>query len=215
MPTIRLVPSEWYATNANVSVSDATNMYNNTDNNTSYATLTHSTVSTGALNVFLRGFNFDDVPSNAIVTDFTIKIKGYEYRNSTSTSYAPRLADTGGDGNSPISGTTASTNFDTSASIITIPTGSLTWSDLVNYGSNGLGIRISLKRTNKNNQCYVYIYGAEIDVTYTEPSAETLYFKQNGAWVTVSKAYKKVNGSWVEQADLTQVFDPNINYVKG
>ena len=36
-----------------------------------------------------------------------------------------------------------------------------------------------------------------------------------GGWVEAIKAYKKVNGSWVEQSDLTTVFDNNINYIKG
>ena len=30
-----------------------------------------------------------------------------------------------------------------------------------------------------------------------------------------SKVYKKINGSWVEQADLSSVFDTSTNYVKG
>lgn len=42
-----------------------------------------------------------------------------------------------------------------------------------------------------------------------------LYFKNNGSYMEAVKAYKKVNGSWVEQTDLTTVFDSNVNYVKG
>lgn len=42
-----------------------------------------------------------------------------------------------------------------------------------------------------------------------------LYFKSNGSYVEAVKAYKKINGSWVEQTDLTTVFNSNINYVKG
>jgi len=44
---------------------------------------------------------------------------------------------------------------------------------------------------------------------------QTLYFKNNGVWVSATKAYKKVNGAWVEQSDLSSVFDPTANYVKG
>lgn len=36
-----------------------------------------------------------------------------------------------------------------------------------------------------------------------------------GSWTLVAKAYKKINGSWVQQSDLTTVFNSNINYVKG
>lgn len=44
---------------------------------------------------------------------------------------------------------------------------------------------------------------------------DTILFKDNGNWVAATKVYKKVNGSWVEQVDLTAVFDPNTKYVKG
>lgn len=44
---------------------------------------------------------------------------------------------------------------------------------------------------------------------------DTLYFKQNGSWVTATKAYKKINGSWVEQSDLSNVFSSGVNYRKG
>ena len=37
---------------------------------------------------------------------------------------------------------------------------------------------------------------------------------ENGNWEDVSKVYKKENGSWVEQQDLSQVFDVNSNYIK-
>lgn len=36
-----------------------------------------------------------------------------------------------------------------------------------------------------------------------------------GSWVSYTKAYKKVNGSWVQQSDLTNVFDSTKNWVKG
>jgi hypothetical protein len=42
-----------------------------------------------------------------------------------------------------------------------------------------------------------------------------LYLKVSGNWVQVSKCYKKINGTWTEQTDLSMVFDPNANYVKG
>lgn len=41
------------------------------------------------------------------------------------------------------------------------------------------------------------------------------FYKVTGGWVAATKVYKKVNGSWVEQSDLTTVFDTNTNYVKG
>jgi hypothetical protein len=54
-----------------------------------------------------------------------------------------------------------------------------------------------------------------ITVSNSSAATETMYFKNNGAWVSVTKVYKKVNGSWVQQSSLTNVFDANTNYVKG
>ena len=40
-----------------------------------------------------------------------------------------------------------------------------------------------------------------------------LYVKESGNWVAYSKAYRKINGAWVEQ-DITGVFATGANYVK-
>ena len=42
-----------------------------------------------------------------------------------------------------------------------------------------------------------------------------VYSSSSGGWTEVVKAYKKINGSWVEQTDLTNVFSSGTNYVKG
>lgn len=139
-------------------------MYHNTDN-TTYATITNTYASTSSRYLYLRGFNFDDIPSGVIINSFEVKIKGYESGLATSTSYAPRLAN----GTSALSNTTASTNFGTSASTITIPTGSLDWQDITNYGSN-FTIMVYVRRNSRNTTGYFYCYGAEIEVDYTIPT---------------------------------------------
>ena len=42
-----------------------------------------------------------------------------------------------------------------------------------------------------------------------------LYVKMNGTWTEISKAYRKVFGIWTEIEDLSTVFDPTKNYVRG
>ena len=120
-------------------------------------------------------------------------------------------------GTSTISNATA-TQLPNSTSVATrtFSNGDLTWADIVGYGDK-FGIRINCRRNAKNTQSYYYIYGAEIDVTYEVPPAptETLYFKDGNAWTEAIAAFKKVNGVWVEQSDLTAVFDSSTNYVKG
>ena len=167
MPTIRLVPSTYYLSSSSyLSVSDASNMYNNTDN-TTYATVTNSRSSTSSYYIYLRGFNFDDIPSTAVVSAFTVKLKAYESGVSTSSSYVPYLAN----GTSTISGST--TAITTSASVHTFTGITDDWATISGYGSN-FGIRINCRRASKNTTSYMYIYGAEIEVTYTVPDPATV-----------------------------------------
>lgn len=163
MATARLVASTYAVSNNTVTVTNPDNMYTNIDS-TNYATITHTTSGTTSYYLYLRGFNFSSIPSNATVNSFSIKIRGYESGLATSTSYAPRLYDN----TSTISGASAaSSNFGTSASTITVPfTG--TWDTLKGYGAD-LGIRLTVRRNARNTQCYIYVYGAEIEVNYTVP----------------------------------------------
>lgn len=168
MATIRLVPSTYYLSNTQyLSVANASNMYNNTDN-TTYATVTNSRSSTTSYYIYLRGFNFDAIDDAWIINSITIKVKGYESGLSTSTSYTPRLYN----GTSSITGTTASQTFSTSTRTITIPyTGD--WETLKDYGSN-LGIRCTVRRASSDTTGYLYLQGAEIEVTYTVPIPRTV-----------------------------------------
>lgn len=166
MATIRLTPSTYYRNNSSyVSVTDADNMYTNTDS-TTYASVRNSRNSTSnTYYCYLRGFNFNDVPSDAIVTGFTIKIKASESYMSTSSSYRMSLYNN----TTSISNTTLSSSLSTSVNTFTFPIPStLTWETLKGYGSN-FGIRIPLRRRSTSYNSYIYVYGAEIEVTYTIP----------------------------------------------
>lgn len=210
MATATLIPSSYYASSTVLSLSNEENMYTDITS-TTYATLTNTEKSTSYYYFYLRGFNFSSIPSNAEVSSFTIKIRGRASGAYNSSMYLAH-------GTSTISGATAS-QFPNSTTVttrtFTIPN-TLTWATISGYGSD-FGIRVNCRRNSRNTQSYYYIYGAEIDVTYTvpTPATEQILFKDNGAWVVAAKAYKKVNGIWVEQSDLTTVFDANINYVKG
>lgn len=167
MATIRLVPSTYYLSSSSyLSVANASNMYDNTDSD-SYATVTNSRASTTSYYIYLRGFNFDDVPSAAVVSSFAVKLKARESGVSTSSSYKPHLAN----------GTTA-INGSCSAITTTTTTHEFTgvsadWETIKGYGNN-FGIRINCRRASRNTTGYVYIYGAEIEVTYTVPDPRTI-----------------------------------------
>lgn len=209
MATAVLIPSSCYASSSYLSLTNEENMYTNVSN-TTYATLTNTDKSTSYYYFYIRGFNIGDIPATAVVSSFTVKIRGRASGAYNASLYLCH-------GTTTISNATA-TQLPNSSSFATrtLANGSLTWDTIVGYGDT-FGIRINCRRNAKNTQSYYYIIGAEIDVTYEvpTPTTEKLYFKDGGAWVEASKAYKKVGGVWVEQSDLTAVFDNQTNYVRG
>lgn len=140
-------------------------MYTNTDS-TTYASVQNTRNSTSnTYYCYLRGFNFSDIPSDAEVTGFTIKIKANESYMSTSSSYRMSLYN----GTTSIGSTTVTSSLSTTVQTFTFPIPStLTWETLKGYGAN-FGIRIPLRRSSTSSSSYVYVYGAEIEVTYTVP----------------------------------------------
>ena len=167
MPTMRLVPSTYYLSSSSyLSVSNAANMYENTDSET-YATVTNSRTSTTSYYIYLRGFNFSDIPTGATINSFTVKLKARESGVSTSSSYKPYLAD----GTSAING--SCDVITTTASTYTFTGISADWDTIVGYGNN-FGIRINCRRASRNTTSYMYIYGAEILVDYTMPVYHTV-----------------------------------------
>ena len=168
MPTMRLVASVNAVSNGTyVLTSDTDNMYTNVDS-TTYGTVTHNRASTNNTYYFyLRGFNFDDIPSDAIVSNWTVKIKASAkgHTTSTSSSYQMSLCQ----GTTSIGNTYADGRLSTTTTTFTFAEGSLTWDSVAGYGAN-FGIRVPLRRANSNTADVVTIYGAEIEVTYTIPN---------------------------------------------
>lgn len=182
MATMKLVPSTYYLSSTSyLSVSNAANMYADTDSET-YATVTNSRTSTTSYYIYLRGFDFSQIPDGATVSGFTVRLKARESGVSTSSSYKPYLAD----GTSAINGscdvitTTEATHEFTGVSA--------DWDTIVGYG-NDFGIRINCRRASRNTTSYMYIYGAEIEVTYTLPVYHSVTVSNSSsATVTVSDA---------------------------
>lgn len=186
MATMRLVPSTYYRNNSSyVTVTNPSNMYTNTDS-TTYASVQNTRNSTSnTYYCYLRGFNFSDIPSDAMVSDFTVRIKASESYMSTSSSYRMSLYN----GTTSIGSTTVTSSLSTSVQTFTFPIPStLTWETLKGYGSN-FGIRIPLRRSSTSSSSYVYVYGAEIEVTYTVPVYHSVTVSNStSATVTVSDA---------------------------
>lgn len=172
MPTIRLVPRTYYLSSTNLSVSNEQNMYNNTDN-TTYTTVENTRKGTTTYYIYLRDFNFNDIPSNATVNSFSIKLKARESGINTSTSYAPKLC------NNTNEITSTFDAVETTATVLTARNHTDDFDAIKNYGSN-FGIRINCRRASRNTAGSVYIYGAEIEVNYTVPASYTITSTLNG-----------------------------------
>ena len=109
------------------------------------------------------------------------------------------------------SGTVAkgsATSTKTSAAVYNLSCGTWTRAELDN-------IRLLTKITNTNSgHSIFYFYGADLTVTYTYQS-EKFMLKLGGAWHDVARVFKKVNGIWVEQTDLSSVIPGNVRYQNG
>lgn len=75
---------------------------------------------------------------------------------------------------------------------------------------------ISAKLTNSSSYSsyQIRITQIYIELLYGEISTN-LRLKQNNSWTPVTKVFKKVNGSWVEQTNLSSLFNTNTKYIKG
>ena len=51
-------------------------------------------------------------------------------------------------------------------------------------------------------------------VIHTGSTPTILYFKENNTWRSVTAAYRKINGTWVQEPDITTLFNSNNRYRK-
>ena len=164
MATIRLIPSAYSLSNTSyLSISNASNMYTNIDS-TTYATVNHTRTSTTSYYIYVKGFNFDDIPADAIINSATVKVKA---KVTSAGSYAPALYN-----NTTSLGQNLSGNIGTTDTISTVDITS-NWETYKGYGSN-FGIRLRLNRRSRNTASSMNIYGAEILVDYTVPVYHTI-----------------------------------------
>jgi len=183
MATARLIPSNYALSNASyLTMADASNMYDNTSDESDYATITHTRASTNSTYyLYIMGFNISSIPSTATVSAFTVKIKANATGHTTSTnnSYKMSLYYKNGTSYTSISNTYAQSTLSTTTNTISFANGSLTWSTLSGYGNN-FCIRVPLRRASSNTADVLHVYGAEIEVTYTVPNPRTITTSLNG-----------------------------------
>lgn len=111
-----------------------------------------------------------------------------------------------------------SVTFTNSTSVLDLDITATQFQRVLDTGNQFLIMAQGQRRTsNTTTAYYINVYGAELKITYSyeAPPENILYVKNNNNWQMISKAYKKTNGIWVEETDLTQVFDSNNTYIKG
>lgn len=174
MATIRLIPSILYnaAGTSYLTVANKNNALTDTDSAT-YATVNNIYASTTNRYVYLQGFNWDDIPTGAIINSFSIKLKASESGGSTSSSYRPVLC----------KGTSTYSNAYCSAITTSVSVHEFSFTqDFATFSDDGedFGIRINCRRGSRNTAASFYIYGAEIEVDYTIPDPCTITTTLNG-----------------------------------
>lgn len=217
-------------TNSGFTLSNISNAYHGADNDT-YADLTLSGSTTGTIYLTWDGIA---IPSGATIKSVSCQATLQYNRNNSSSGFTASCqmyAGSTAKGSSTAVVTAGGT--DVAKTTFSLTVGNWTASEIANA-------RFYLTATNsaRSTVRHVYIYGVTFTVVYESDgvtyvytiasvvanhaivvsaggASQEIFFKDNGAWVAAVSVYKKVNGSWVQQSDLTQVFDSNTNYVKG
>lgn len=204
MPVVKLLASTYSTSNSSVvQVTNPSNMYTDVSS-TTYASITTNQSNTTTYYCYLKGFDFSGIPSDAIINSYKVKVRGY---TRSLTAAAPKLCNN----TSGLSGTEGS-NFSTSNTTIELNTSSISFATLRNYGAN-LGIMLTVKRSKKNTSGLMYIYGAEIEVDYTEnvqfniniQNSSSLSVVPTGSqsYLTGSNLTVKIDASSLDQFTIT------------
>lgn len=168
MASVSILPSSYTLSNTQyLSISNPSNMYTPVNQGAyeNYATLTHNRASTSTYYLYLKGFDFSNVniPSNATVTEFNVRIKASGSGLNTNSSYRMSLYN----GTGAISNTTVTSSITATTTTFTFPNGNLTWDSLKQL--TDFRIRIPIRRLSSNVSASINIYGAEVQVVYTVP----------------------------------------------
>ena len=70
------------------------------------------------------------------------------------------------------------------------------------------------KSSTKDDDFQIRVTQVYLELEYEEV-IQDIYIKKSGNWNKYSAVYKKENGVWVLQSNLTSIFDANTNYVRG
>lgn len=189
-----------------------------------YSSTSNMYASSGSTGYAQYSFDFSDIPSNATIESIEVRCHGHRESSTISSTYVSKCAIYNGS-------TEISDEVDfpsTSASIITLePNTTVTRSQLDNltvrhfvgyYGGLVTGISFEVTySTGSGVDHYTYTYTVDGDATIAvviggSAPTQIMYLKVNGSWIEAAEVYKKVNGNWIKQTDLSNVFNAGTNY---
>ena len=205
-------PTGWDSTHSifasNTNTSTFSNFIGKSETNGSYGQVYLTTGSRAETKLFID-YDFSSIPSNATITSITGKAKAY---GSGSTTYVTNKQ-IGEAINQEFLGTPVTFGTSTAAFNLSFS------SNITRKQLENMQLLMYFKRgtSSTTSNFYGRFYGASITVTYSyddSAGGDKLYLKDNNTWKEVQKVYKKINGNWVEQENISEVFDTNANYVK-
>ena len=201
MAVVKLVPTIFYnqAGTSYLTVTNQNNALTDTDS-TTYATVDNIYSSTTNRYIYLQGFNWDAVPSTAVINSFSIKLKASESGGSTSSSYRPVLC----------KGTSTYSNAYCNAITTSATVHEFEFTqafDTFRDDGEDFGIRVNCRRGSRNTAASFHIYGAEIEVDYTIPNPCNITTTLTGNG-TISPEGTTLT---VEGVEFTLTITPNDN----
>lgn len=210
MASITVYPASYDSTNYSyqsvVSNYPLTNPIGKGSTSTSMCRVNLKTGSKATSYLFYK-FDLSAIPANATIDSVACKVKCYINQTNSSRIATRQVQMYYGINTAKGTASTMST----STTALNITCGTWTRAEL-----DDCRIRLYVVRgtSNTTTTYYMGLYGADLTVQYTEVSGEKMMIKTSGTWTPVTKVYKKINGVWVEQTDLKNIFDVGVNYQK-
>lgn len=214
MPTIIVHPSAILESESSFQSIDSSYPFSNAiGKGTDSSTYAQWYMVTGgaAFTTVYYAFDLSEIPENATITSVTCEAKCQCQNSSAFRGGNNALALYSGD--TKMSATPSSTAaFGTTATVVEIPEATWTREQL-----NNCKILIQATRgfLSTSTSYYIRFYGADLTVTYEVPETGPIfYIKEDGEYKVVQEVYKKINNTWVEQTDISSIFNENTNYIK-
>lgn len=167
-------------------------------------------------------FDFSEIPTTATITSMSVKVYGARENATIDTSHVARFQCYSG---STAKGTRQDFTSTSNGLVTVTDPGTWTAAELHDaqlrfevgyYGGRMLGITWAVTYQVSG---YVYtITSVTTDHTIVVAAAggsDVILYKSGSSWVQAAKVFKKVSGAWVQQSNMTAVFDSSKNYVRG